>query len=121
MGEGDGSMTATLVSTRVKSEQSVADKVKGFRKAQHILDYLGARVAVDTLEDGEAYVEGLGGGFEIVGDEDFFDIPVFGYRARHVFTRQDAGLISEVQIVPSELAQVQEAAHGIGGSPRRPS
>jgi len=112
---------SSLVGLRSKELVRLREKIVAGRPAQTISDYLGARVSVDRLDDVVAIVDGLRRAGRIVEDQDFLAAPNNGYRARHVQLEMANGMTAEVQIVPREIAEVQEEAHGLYETLRSPT
>lgn len=104
--------SARPVGVRVKDPKRLREKLRR-RGADQISDYLGARLALaDT--DWQAVASALEKrGWKIQDVDDFLREPrPGGYRAVHLQAMDPQGRVSvEFQLVPRELAEVQEEAH----------
>jgi hypothetical protein len=99
---------------RVKTKDSALRKITDQkRSADSLQDYLGARVALDTIEEAEKVVASIERqGWRVLENEEFFNAPKFGYRARHVnFLSPDGRVSVELQLAPREVQALQEEAH----------
>lgn len=103
---------AEAVAARVKEDAPrLANKLKKI-PAQTLSDYLGARLVVPTRKAMNAARSLLLERFAGFHDEDFTTNPRFtGYRALHVQVPVGEGISAEVQIVPAQVAKVQDDAH----------
>jgi hypothetical protein len=68
-------------------------------------------VSIDRVEDADRVVGALSRLYRIAYDLDFFMVPRFGYRARHVeLDVGQTGFAAEIQITVREMADVHEEA-----------
>jgi hypothetical protein len=77
-------------------------------------DYLGGRVAVDDVAAANHLVAELEGTGRVVMADNFLNDPSGmrnGYRAIHVTIQRPSGISAELQIVPREIAEIQEETH----------
>ena len=76
-------------------------------------DYLGARIQVESPEAASAIAQELERRGVVLEMEDFLHDGATkgGYRAIHATIRRPNGVAAELQIIPREIAEVQEEAH----------
>ena len=76
-------------------------------------DYLGARIQVESPEAASAIAQELERRGVVLEMEDFLHDGATkgGYRAMHATIRRPNGVAAELQIIPREIAEVQEEAH----------
>jgi hypothetical protein len=102
--------------SRVKTRESAYRKIgdQG-RPANSLNDFLGGRLRVDTEAEGDAILHSLEArGYRILEDDNFIkEVSTrAGYRARHLsLVTPDGRLGIELQVIPREVARVQELAH----------
>lgn len=110
---------ASFAGARVKGEAGIARKLGYNFPPQTISDFLGGRVAIETEAAADEIASRLAG--RIVKDDNFLNTPsLTGYRARHISVRLSNGMTAEIQLVPKEMAAVQERAHKYLEVLRRP-
>lgn len=100
---------------RIKQREGrAATKIKerGFGP-QNLGDVIGGRMSVENASDAEGILASFRRqGWEVIDDEIGFNRRVGGYVARHVNLADPSGRISvELQMVPREIAALQEVAH----------
>lgn len=102
---------ARLRGVRVKGIARLEEKIAAGKPPATISDYLGGRIEVDSVGDANKVAAALHARYRVLDDENFLDRPKIGYRARHLQVQLKNGLSAEVQLVPREIAQVQDEAH----------
>ena len=102
---------AKFEGARVKNAADVENKIsKGKRKPSEISDYLGARIAVDSMEAADAVVAKLTESAHAVEVDDFLRVPRADreYRAVHLQLEAKDGFSYEVQVIPRDVMDVYE-------------
>jgi hypothetical protein len=100
-----------FTSPRVKGIPRLLEKLAS-RPAHTISDYIGGRIWLETIADGRKVLEALEQlGFKPFDTEDFLELPKNGYRAIHTQLEAPNGISVEMQLIPREIAEVQEDAH----------
>jgi hypothetical protein len=106
---------------RTKGGERLAEKL-GSRPPNTVGDYLGGRFSVDNAADAETVIQKLEAqGLRVIDKDNFLERPRGGYRAIHLQVEMPNGLTAEVQILPKELADVQNEAHHAYNVFRSPS
>ncbi len=100
-----------FVGARVKEMPRLNEKLQT-RAANTISDYLGSRLTFDSTDDAEKIIGRLREKGLVVTADDFITHPRNGgYRAIHLQVDMGDGFTAELQLVPDEIAKVQNAAH----------
>ena len=100
-----------FVGARVKEMPRLTDKLRT-RAANTISDYLGSRLTFDDMGDAEKIINALKEKGLVVTADDFITNPRNGgYRAIHLQIDMGNGFTAEMQLVPDEIAKVQQLAH----------
>ena len=99
------------VSTRLKSEESIREKVvrKGV-PISSLTDIAGARVIFPTLDSLYTGLKRIQRDFDVVEEEDYITHPRGGYRAYHLLVRV-FGLPIEVQLKTPRMVEWGEIGH----------
>ena len=101
-----------FIASRIKGASRIQEKIGTGRNADTISDYLAARISFRNQDDLPAILQSLERqGLEPANVDNFLNNPRIGYRAVHINVKGRTGLSVEIQLVPEEIAAVQEEAH----------
>lgn len=106
----------TNLGARWKAEKHLARLQQKLqtRPPNTVSDYVGARLSFDTPAAGEWLYQAIASRYPVIADENFMGSGKSdkgGYRARHLQILLPNGITAEIQMVPREIAAVQEEAH----------
>ena len=102
---------------RIKKLKDLNKKINKGIKAEHISDYLGARISTDTILEAKLAVAEINKKYKIIGGIDDFltDAGRAGteYRAVHIQALTNDGFTFEIQIRVKDLDPLTEQSHTI--------
>ena len=103
------------VYTRAKLPEKVQLKIDAGKNPQNISDYVGGRIVVDKAEDVIPTLNKLDKKANVVSIDNYFDkyghpTNKDGYRAVHVQLGNTKGTTAEVQIIPKDFVEINDAS-----------
>jgi len=110
----DVAPNSAKVYTRAKLPEKVQLKVDAGKNPQNISDYVGGRIVVDKAEDVIPTLNKLDKKANILSIDNWFDkfghpANKDGYRAVHVQLGNTKGTSAEVQIIPKDFIEINDA------------
>lgn len=104
----------TFAGARAKGmSPRLLEKLEG-RSADEVSDYVGGRLWVDTAADMERALDRINETWPILRADNFLgNLTRGGYQAVHVDVQQPNGLSAELQVIPRQVGEIQEAMHKI--------